>query len=145
MRWEDLRGTRLVRFCSRCNLNVYNLAEMPPDRVKRLVRKREGRLCGRLYLRGDRTATARPCPAWGLRRTVRIALTTAAILLLAACSWLLRAQARMNRSALPPIVKDLAEWIDPEPQSTVIQVPVVLGRLCPAPSPPPQKVDTEPQ
>ena len=54
--WDELVGDDKIRYCGQCRLNVYNLAEMPKEEVEALVRKTEGRLCGRLYMRGDKKA-----------------------------------------------------------------------------------------
>lgn len=45
--FEDER----VRFCSQCNLNVYNLSDMSRQEAEDLITKTEGRLCVRFYRR----------------------------------------------------------------------------------------------
>ncbi len=81
--WAGMAGDERVRFCSLCNLNVYNFAEMTRDEIRELVLRSEGRVCGRMYRRADGTFLTRDCPA-GLRalrkRMSRIAGATFAAL-----------------------------------------------------------------
>ena len=64
--WESMAGNDRVRFCSLCQLNVYNFAELTRKEADQLVRTTEGRICGRLYRRSDGTVITRDCPV-GLR------------------------------------------------------------------------------
>ncbi len=98
MRWENLTGNDKIRYCGRCKLNVYNLAEMGKDEVESLVRTTQCRLCGRLYLRGDRTASLRDCPqgrAGKLRRRLLKAFAGVCVV-------------------VPQWVQEIAAWISPE-------------------------------
>src|SRR5262249_12234072 len=65
-----MTGTDRVRFCSSCQLNVYNVAAMTGDEVRALITKSEGRICGRLYRRTDGTVITRDCPV-GFRAVQR--------------------------------------------------------------------------
>jgi hypothetical protein len=65
-----MNGDDRVRFCSSCNLNVYNFAEMTSYEVQSLIANSGGRLCGRLYRRTDGTVLTRDCPV-GLRAVRR--------------------------------------------------------------------------
>jgi hypothetical protein len=51
-----------VRFCSQCNLNVYNLSGMRKEEAEALIIKTEGRLCVRFYRRADGTILTQNCP-----------------------------------------------------------------------------------
>lgn len=64
--WERMSGDERVRFCTECNLHVYNIAAMTGEQVKSLIASTEGRLCARLYRRTDGTIITRDCPV-GLR------------------------------------------------------------------------------
>ena len=64
--WESMAGNDRVRFCSLCQLNVYNFAELTRTEADQLVRTTEGRICGRLFRRSDGTVITRDCPV-GLR------------------------------------------------------------------------------
>lgn len=69
--WEKMEGDDRVRFCSACQLNVYNFSEMTEREIRRLIEDHEGRrLCGQLYRRKDGTILTRNCPV-GLRAVVR--------------------------------------------------------------------------
>src|SRR5262245_4023784 len=56
--FEDKR----VRFCSQCNLNVYNLSDMSRQEAEALITKTEGRLCVRFYRRADGSVLTQNCP-----------------------------------------------------------------------------------
>lgn len=59
--WDRMVGDERVRYCSKCQLNVYNFSEMSREDVVALVNRREGRICGRLYARADGTMITRDC------------------------------------------------------------------------------------
>src|SRR5262245_32756009 len=64
--FEDKR----VRFCSQCNLNVYNLSDMSRQEAEALINKTEGRLCVRFYRRADGSILTQNCPV-GLKAIKR--------------------------------------------------------------------------
>ena len=64
--FEDKR----VRFCSQCNLNVYNLSGMSRQEAESLITKTEGRLCVRFYRRADGSILTQNCPV-GLKAIKR--------------------------------------------------------------------------
>lgn len=137
MTWDSLKGDDRVRYCGQCRLNVYNLADMPKDEVEALVRRTEGRLCGTLYMRGDRTATVRPCRGAAVRKRIRALVTMSTLLLLGATAWFFRTQVKPDRGSAPPLVRDVLDWIDPPPRPNP---PLrALGEICPPapPGPPP--------
>ena len=68
--WDSMFGNERVRFCGRCNLNVYNLSEMTKSDAELLVARTEGRLCVRFYRRTDGSILTRNCPE-GLRALKR--------------------------------------------------------------------------
>ena len=65
--WDDMTGDARVRFCGKCEKNVYNLSAMTRQEGEALVRQKEGRLCVRLYQRQDGTVITSDCPV-GVRR-----------------------------------------------------------------------------
>ena len=69
--WDDMQGDDRVRFCGRCQKNVYNLSAMRRDEAEALVREREGRLCVRFYRRHDGTVLTADCPVGVERRRLR--------------------------------------------------------------------------
>jgi hypothetical protein len=64
--WETMTGDERVRRCDSCRMNIYNIAEMTRAEAENLIKKREGRLCIRLYKRADGTILTKDCPV-GLR------------------------------------------------------------------------------
>ena len=76
--WEEMAGDNRMRFCSHCQLNVYNFSAMTRAEAESFLMKAEGRVCGRVYRRTDGTVLTQDCPV-GLRavrrRISRIAAT----------------------------------------------------------------------
>jgi len=70
--WDEMfsfEGER-IRFCSQCNLNVYNLSGMTRREAESLITRTEGRLCVRFYRRADGSILTENCPI-GLRAIKR--------------------------------------------------------------------------
>jgi hypothetical protein len=65
--WEDMGGDDRVRFCGRCEKNVYNLSVMSRLEAEALVAEKEGKLCVRFFQRTDGTVLTNDCPV-GVRR-----------------------------------------------------------------------------
>lgn len=82
--WEEMKGNDLVRFCSQCQLNVYNLSALTKLEAESLVTRSEGRLCVKFYRRADGTILTQDCPV-GVRafrkRVSKIAATAFSTLL----------------------------------------------------------------
>lgn len=77
--WKQMSGDDRVRFCSLCNLHVYNIAEMTEQQATALITKTEGRICARVYRRSDGTVITKDCPV-GLRAIRRrVARVTGAV------------------------------------------------------------------
>ena len=74
--FEDKR----VRFCSQCNLNVYNLSDMSRQEAEALINKTEGRLCVRFYRRADGSILTQNCPV-GLKAIKRRVAWVAQVIL----------------------------------------------------------------
>lgn len=68
--WDDMIGGDRVRFCSRCELNVYNLSAMARLEAESLIARTEGRLCISYYRRPDGSIITDNCPI-GLRAIKR--------------------------------------------------------------------------
>lgn len=79
VRWDSMSGDERSRFCSSCQLRVYNLAAMTAEEAADLISKSDGNLCVRLYRRRDGTILTRDCPtgqkARGLRKRWAAALS----------------------------------------------------------------------
>lgn len=125
--WEDLVGNDRVRYCGQCHLNVYNLTIMKPAEIEQLVHTTGGRLCGRLYVRPDRTATRRDCPTGRSKvvsRRIRQAAAAFAVVLFGlGC----RSLERPSVSDWPRWAQEVAKWIDP---AAFRRVPVAGGITC---------------
>jgi hypothetical protein len=72
--WDEMSGNDRVRFCTKCNLKVYNLSGMSRNEAERLVNRTEDRLCIRYYRRADGAILTDNCPV-GLRALKRRAKT----------------------------------------------------------------------
>jgi hypothetical protein len=76
--WDQMfsfEGER-VRFCSQCNLSVYNLSDMSRQEAEDLITKTEGRLCVRFYQKADGSVLTQNCPV-GLKKIKRRAALVA--------------------------------------------------------------------
>ena len=139
MRWESLTGDDRVRYCGRCQLNVYNLAVMGKDEVENIFRSSTGRVCGRLYVRSDRTATLRDCPEGRVDvvgRRIRYVFAGLCVLVFALVC---RNSSGPDLSGLPDWVQDIARWVDPAAQlrGRATMGVMVCPKLPPAPPVPP--------
>jgi hypothetical protein len=65
--WDEMTGDERVRFCARCEKSVYNISAMPRAEAEAFIRRRDGRVCIRLYRRRDGTVITGDCPD-GTRR-----------------------------------------------------------------------------
>jgi hypothetical protein len=135
-KWDDLTGNDRVRYCGDCRLNVYNFADMKKAEIERVVRETEGRLCGSLYLRGDRTAAPADCPTQQIRHALRRWITGAVVLLAIVLTWVSRNADRPCPTGLPKWVQATLDIVDPRPVRR--KVPRLLGDIIviPAPFPP---------
>ena len=140
MRWENLTGNDRIRYCGRCQLNVYNLAEMGVDEIETVFRTTQGRVCGRIYLRGDRTATLRDCPQGRAGKIRRGLLKAFAGLCVVGFALISRSAARPDLRAYPQWLQEIAAWISPEePQRGR---GMMVGEICPVPAPTPKSTPT---
>ena len=63
VKWSSMVGTERVRFCGKCQQKVYDLTDLPPEEIRELVHRFEGRrLCARFYARKDDRVMVRDCP-----------------------------------------------------------------------------------
>lgn len=115
--WDEMAGSHRVRTCSECNLNVYNLAAIPRGEIPALIRKKEGRFCGRLYLLGDRKAATRDCPTGRDRLILRRVGTLVAVLLVAAFGWICRSVPGPEREQFPRWAQEVLRYVDPPPSN----------------------------
>lgn len=120
--WETMIGDARTRFCSQCQLQVHNIAEMTRAEAETLLASRAGqRLCGRIYRRPDGTVMARDC--FSVRRATRHAVaftvSIAAGLFLTIAGWTAWAFAvpsAQNERRSPRDVepfRTVLNWLDP--------------------------------
>ena len=83
--WDSMEGNERIRHCQQCKLNVYNVAELSSKETANLIRKKEGRLCLKIYRRRDGTIITDNCPV-GLRRIRNGLKTTVAAVVTVAVS-----------------------------------------------------------
>lgn len=107
--WERMTGDERTRHCELCSLNVYNISELTAVEVQRLVGKREGRLCIRMYRRFDGTVLTKDCPV-GLsavrKRVARFAgATLSAVLGLVSISFGQKDERDPIDGSLVPVVR----------------------------------------
>lgn len=70
VKWDSMEGKgERVRFCGKCNFNVYNISDMSKKEAEAflLARTGKGRACMRLFRRADGTIITDDCPV-GLRK-----------------------------------------------------------------------------
>lgn len=129
MSWESLRGDDRVRFCERCRLNVYNLADMAEDEVGDLVERTEGRLCGRLYVREEGFATVRECGWARQRRWMRRVAMSAVVLILSGFGLTLAGAAGSSR-----VSGTVGAWVTRclEHLGLIQQPRILLGDITPS-------------
>ncbi len=81
--WDAMTGDEAVRFCGRCEKNVYNLSAMTRADAEALLAAKEGKLCVRFYQRADGTVLTADCPTGVRRRRVKVAAAAGAVAALA--------------------------------------------------------------
>lgn len=76
--WNEMRGTESRRFCTMCQLNVYNISNMTREEAEDLFLENEGRICVRLYRREDGTVITKNCPVGLKKLTQKVSRTATA-------------------------------------------------------------------
>lgn len=138
--WEEMTGDDRVRFCSHCQLSVYNLSAIDRQEAEQVVKSRSGRLCVRFYRRADGTMLTQDCPV-GLqairrrvRRVVCLTLATAVSLLsgvgYAWTKWRPRPIAGSGQNAAP---EDFLPNTLSAPVST-LESQAVMGKMAAPPA-----------
>lgn len=128
--WANLRGDDRVRYCDRCEKNVYNLVGLNNDEIANLIQEKEGSLCVHVYQRADGTLLTSDCPV-GLRaarrRLARSVMAIAACLVFVVSTTILRGSDHIVERRLKmmqPFVR-IAQWLMPATQTQVAD-----GALC---------------
>ncbi len=147
--WNEMQGDEKVRFCSQCNLHVYNLSAMDVEEAADTIARHDGSLCVRFYRRPDGTILTRDCPigeeiSRQKRRAAveRVALTVvgaslAGMVLMptqgafarpAAVTAALLSAARANDTKR--LSQFLDNGVDPNRASKASQTPLMLAAEC---------------
>jgi hypothetical protein len=151
--WDEMEGDEQVRFCTKCRLNVYNLAAMSSDEATKLVSAHEGRLCARFYRRADGTVLTRDCPvgladlrqravrAWAAAMAVALFLignVAGAVGAYHALGWIpgLKRFQRNNNPWEPSAARNAMRPLLGLPKEE--RVEILLGDVCLPPLPTPQ-------
>lgn len=124
-----MKGDDQVRFCSLCNLNVYNISAMAEEEAMALIRDREGRLCVRLYQRKDGTVITNNCPTGlaAMRRRLSYAVCLVLVFMFGGFSMAmgnLRAQSSPQESLVDrarswPVIGPIVDKLAPQPTEIV--------------------------
>ena len=69
-RWSDMVGDDSVRFCGKCDKNVYQLSNMSAGAIEDLLAGKAGDVCARFFQRKDGTVITADCPV-GAKRVRR--------------------------------------------------------------------------
>jgi hypothetical protein len=136
--WDDMRGDERVRFCGRCEKNVYNLSAMSRAEAEAVVREKEGRLCVRFYQRSDGTVLTEDCPVGVRRRRLRQRVWSAVSGLAAS---LALAFGLAGRARADLTIRDGKHPAPPKPPVTVMHGgAVAIHNPPPAPPKPPARM-----
>jgi hypothetical protein len=145
--WDEMRGDERVRFCGRCEKNVYNLSAMSRQEGEALVREKEGRMCVRLYQRQDGTVLTSDCPVGVRRERLRqriwarlSSVTASAALLVGLWSGRARADLAVNDGKHPTAQQPrhpempMMGSVAPKPPEKMM-----MGKIAMPQQPPPKK------
>jgi hypothetical protein len=133
--WSEMEGNDGVRFCSKCQRNVYNLSGLSLSQAEALKLEMQGQPCARLYRRSDGTVLTQDCPI-GVKYLKNLihdtpwamaAVFTLAILIGAGGSIFKKADMKSFLRRTEPFAS-IASWFSPTPAAPA----------APAPPPPPK-------
>jgi hypothetical protein len=121
--WDDMVGDERVRFCGKCEKNVYNLSSMESAEAEALLREHEGNVCVRLYRRKDGTVLTTDCPVGVRKKRVRRLVVMAAgtgAFAAAASGFLVQVG-----EPVKPVMMGAATVAAPQPTTTATEAPKV--------------------
>jgi hypothetical protein len=137
-RWDEMVGDDYVRYCGRCEKNVYNLSSLTRHEAEALLGAKDGEMCVRLFRRADGTVMTSDCSV-GVKRRRRRRAAVAAVgggLMAAAAALGLESRATTGVIAAPqrPSTEQWTAGLMAVPQE---DVPVTMGSAAPDPPSPP--------
>lgn len=126
-------GDDRVRFCSQCNLNVYNLSALTQEEAEQLILRAEDRLCVRYYRRRDGTILTRNCPV-GIQaikdkfKSTKATLIAATLTLLSYSAALIGFRSEVQDIGVLSVVatKNLV-W--PDPTTNIVMGDIRIGKI----------------
>lgn len=102
--WDQMVGDDCKRYCSLCNLNVYNVSAMTLAEAEALIIDNEGNVCLRLYRRSDGTVMTKDCPiglADKLKRRLALSFAGIASICAVVFGWMQFANKPTTASKIP--------------------------------------------
>jgi hypothetical protein len=127
--WNEMAGDERVRFCGKCEKNVYNLSAMTREAGEALVREKEGRMCVRMYQRTDGTVLTADCPVGVRRERLRARIWARVSGMAASAALLVGLWSGRARADLTVDGKQVVAQQPKPPQHT----PVMGGMVAPPP------------
>ncbi len=147
--WDDMQGDERVRFCGKCEKNVFNLSAMSKSEAEALLFEKDNSVCARIFRRADGTVMTTDCPV-GVRtkRVRRLAIIAAGGGVLTAVAAALSGVVIPGECAKPMQgqVVTMGTVAAPPPTAPEMGEPSVatMGSVA-LPSPPPSTVHPEPK
>jgi len=112
-RWDGMAGDERVRFCDRCEKNVYDLSALTASQAEALLRERGESMCVRFFRRSDGTVLTSDCPVGGegkrfWRRVTKVAVASG---LAAAGITMATATIETTTGGAAPVPRDEGEYM----------------------------------
>lgn len=131
--WEKMEGGDAVRYCRKCQFNVYRFSEMTGEEIDDVLNNNE-RVCARLYIRADGTYMTKDCKTKVKRKRILKYFGLAALIPLSLALFNSRAcQRAIDGARTIPVIGDIINKLNPYTYT-------VQGECAPAtrlPAPPP--------
>lgn len=119
--WDAMVGDEHVRFCLKCEKNVYNLSSLTRDAAEALIEKNlGGEMCVRFYQRADGTILTQDCPE-GVTKTRRkklaLAIAGAGAMAAATAMAFARGTCSVTQGDIAPVAGGMELIPPPEPSA----------------------------
>jgi hypothetical protein len=141
--WDDMSGDERVRFCGKCEKNVYNLSMMTRVEGEALIREKEGKMCVRFYRRPDGTLLTSDCPVGVQRLRLRArvwASVTSAAASFALVAGLFGGRARADLALVNGKQPVAGTSVKQGGMAAPAKVEKLMGKIALPPAPPPKVV-----
>lgn len=136
-----MTGDDRIRFCQSCKLNVYNISQMTTEEAEKLITRKEGRICVRMYRRRDGTLLNMDCPVGRLKKRLATACGAVSAMVSLFVVWIMQGKAAAPGGFTQGAVEmgDIAVSQPIQPQIQSLPPPInhdfVMGRLIAQPQP----------